>query len=87
MAGGYASSVNLSKTLAVSCDMNMCKRLGHNLRQLGEVGGVGSVDLADRTGLHRTYISCVERSGRNPTAAGLEKIAKALKIATATLLD
>lgn len=35
-------------------------------------------DLADRAGVHRTYISGVERGVRNPTVSVLEKIARAL---------
>ena len=74
-------------TLTVICGMNICKRLGQNVRHLREWGGMSQEDLADRSGLHRTYISGVERGVRNPTVAVLEKIAKALKVKTATLLE
>lgn len=43
--------------------------------------------LAFDCGLHRTYISGVERGVRNPTVLVLQKIAKALKVPTAALLD
>jgi transcriptional regulator with XRE-family HTH domain len=43
--------------------------------------------LAFDCGLHRTYISGMERGVRNPTVVVLETIAKALKVATASLLD
>jgi len=38
-------------------------------------------------GLHRTYVSGVERGVRNPTVVVLERIAKALKVATSLLLE
>lgn len=37
-------------------------------------------DLADKTGLHRTYISSVERGQRNISLKNIEKIAEALEI-------
>ncbi len=37
-------------------------------------------DLADKAGLHRTYISSVERGQRNVSLKNIGKIAKALEI-------
>ena len=44
-------------------------------------------DLAFDCKLHRTYISGVERGVRNPTVVVLAKIAKALKVPPAALLE
>lgn len=42
--------------------------------------------LAELAGLHRTYISSVERGERNVTIETVEKLAKALKVTMAELM-
>jgi transcriptional regulator with XRE-family HTH domain len=42
--------------------------------------------LAELAGLHRTYVSLLERSRRSPTLATLEVIARALGMSPATLI-
>lgn len=67
--------------------MKVTQRVGANLRKAREAQGVSQEDLADKAGLHRTYLSGVERGVRNPTVTVLEKIAKALKVKTSSLLE
>ncbi len=67
--------------------MNVTRRVGANLRRAREHLGISQEELADRAGLHRTYVSGVERGVRNPTVIVLEKIAKALKVKSSTLLE
>lgn len=43
-------------------------------------------ELADRCGLHRTYIGSVERSERNVSLSTLEVLANALKVSVPELL-
>ena len=43
-------------------------------------------ELADRAGMHFTYIGQIERGLRNPSLVNLYKIAKALKVKAGTLL-
>ena len=52
----------------------------------GELG-LSQEQLAFEAGLHRTYISGVERGIRNPTVTVLEQIAMALNIEAARLLE
>lgn len=49
--------------------------------------GWSQEELADQAGPHRTYISGVERRERNPTLMVLERLAKALKVPAATLIE
>lgn len=57
------------------------------MRAAREVLGLSQEGLAFECGLHRTYVSGVERGVRNPTVTVLEKLASALKIAPGRLLD
>lgn len=67
--------------------MEVRRRVGLNVRYLREARGLSQEALAFECGLHRTYISGVERGVRNPTVVVLEKIAKALKMPSSRLLD
>lgn len=52
--------------------------LGKILASLRHEAGLSQEELADRAGLHRTYISQLERGLKSPTVAALSRIAKAL---------
>jgi transcriptional regulator with XRE-family HTH domain len=67
--------------------MDVRQRLKQNMQRLRAEKGWSQEELADRSGLHRTYISGVERGVRNPTVTVVEKIAKALDVPFAALLD
>ena len=60
--------------------MDIRKKLGKRLRALREERGWSQEEFADRAGLHRTYVSAVERGVRNPTLSVLERLAKALGV-------
>jgi transcriptional regulator with XRE-family HTH domain len=49
--------------------------------------GISQEELAERAGLHRTYISDVERGARNVSLESIDKLARALGISVATLLS
>lgn len=57
------------------------------MKKLREEQGYSQESFADHCGLHRTYISGIERGVRNPTVLILDKIAKGLKVPTGVLLD
>ena len=58
--------------------MDVRRRVGLNMKALREAKGWSQEELADQAGIHRTYVSGVERGVRNPTITVLEKLAKAL---------
>jgi transcriptional regulator with XRE-family HTH domain len=62
-------------------------RLGKNLRRLRDEKGWSQEDYADRAGIHRTYVSDIERGSRNPTVTMVEKLAKPFGIQPGRLLD
>ena len=67
--------------------MDVRRRVGLNVKRLRQDLGISQEELAFECGLHRTYISGVERGVRNPTVKVLERIAKALKAPPGRLLD
>jgi transcriptional regulator with XRE-family HTH domain len=67
--------------------MDIRRRVGVNVRKFRQDRGISQEELSFDCGLHRTYISGVERGVRNPTVVVLQKIAKALKVTAAQLLE
>ena len=47
--------------------------------------GLSQEELANRAGLHRTYITDVERGSRNPSLDTIQKLAGALQVALSEL--
>lgn len=60
--------------------------LAENVRRLRQETGLSQEELADRAGLHRTYISSVERGQRNVTLENIFNIAHALGAEPADLV-
>jgi len=60
--------------------MNICQKFGVKVRQNREKLQWSQEELADQCGLHRTYISGIERGKRNPTLLIVETLAKSLKV-------
>lgn len=67
--------------------MDVRKRVGINLKRYRKEAGFSQEGLAFECGLHRTYVSAVERGVRNPTVTVLEKLAGPLNVATCKLLS
>jgi transcriptional regulator with XRE-family HTH domain len=62
-------------------------RLGVNVRRLREAQGWSQEEYADRAGIHRTYVSDIERGRRNPTVTVVEKLAGPLPVTPGELLE
>jgi transcriptional regulator with XRE-family HTH domain len=63
------------------------KRFGTRVRRERERLGISQEDLADRSGLHRTYIGGIERGERNLGLLNIVRIARALGCPTAQLFS
>lgn len=66
--------------------MDLARVLGRNVRELRLARGLTQEDLEGLTGLKRSYISDMERGGRNPTVKAIQRLAEALEVEPAELL-
>ncbi len=66
--------------------MDIRRQLARNLKRLRTERGWSQEELADLAGLHRTYVSGVERGVRNPTITIVAALAKALGVPPVELL-
>ncbi|MFL9815485.1 helix-turn-helix transcriptional regulator [Stutzerimonas sp. VN223-3] len=57
-----------------------------NVRSMRLHLGLSQEALAERAGVHRTYIGMLERSEKNVTIYNIERIAMALRVEPASLL-
>jgi transcriptional regulator with XRE-family HTH domain len=67
--------------------MDVRDRLGRNLRRLRQEKDWSQEELAHASGLHRTYISDLERVARNPTITVVDRLAQTLGVSIGQLLD
>ncbi len=61
-------------------DSDILKKFGVKVRNLRKQKNLSQEDLADKAGLHRTYIGMIERAEKNITLLNIEKIANALEV-------
>lgn len=67
--------------------MDIRRNLGRNVQLLRKKKGWSQEEFAFETGLHRTYISGIERGVRNPTVVVLARLAKPLDVPPGRLLQ
>lgn len=63
------------------------QRFGKRVREFRLRVGLSQEEFADRAGLHRTYIGGIERGERNVGVLNILKLARALKLRPADLLN
>ena len=66
--------------------MDIQRQLGLNVQKLRRAKGWSQEELAFESGLHRTYISGIERGVRNPTITIVERLAETLGVPPSSLL-
>ncbi len=67
--------------------MDIRKQVGLNVKKIRRERGWSQEELAFESGLHRTYISGIERGARNPTLLVIDQVAAALDVTPARLLE
>lgn len=60
---------------------------GSHLRSLRTRAGLSQEELADRAGIHVTYLSGVERGLRNPAIRNVRRLAQAMGVPTKELFS
>jgi transcriptional regulator with XRE-family HTH domain len=62
------------------------QKFGKHLQNLRKAHGFSQEELAERCGLHRTYIGGIERGERNVALLNILRIASALEVSPSELL-
>jgi transcriptional regulator with XRE-family HTH domain len=65
---------------------NVRQVFGENLRRYRKALSLSQEDLAEKAGLHRTYIGSVERGERNVSIDNMERLAAAVESTIQQLL-
>ena len=63
------------------------ERFGFAVKARREELGLTQEDLAELAGIHRTYVSDIERGSRNVALVNIERLAKALKMSISALFE
>ena len=66
--------------------MDIRKNFGDRVRELRTAQGLSQEVLAQKAGLHRTYIGSVERGERNISLENILKIASALSVSISSIM-
>ena len=68
-------------------NLDLYKAFGKNVSDRRRELGLSQEKLGEMAGLHRTYVGAIERGERNVSLANIVRIAAALEVEPATLLD
>lgn len=63
------------------------ENFGKTLKLKRKLSGLSQEELAEKLGIHRTYMSFIERGMRNPSLLMIFKISRALKIKLPELFE
>ena len=66
---------------------DVLERFGYAVKLRREELGMTQEDLAEKAGIHRTYLSDVERGTRNLSLVNIERLAEALVMSMSELLE
>ena len=60
--------------------MDIRRQVGQNVKRIRKERDWSQEELAFKSGLHRTYISGIERGARNPTILILARLAETMRV-------
>ena len=63
------------------------RHFGMRVRQLRKEAGLSQENLAELSGLHRTYVSGIERGERNVSLLNIVRLSEALGVKASNLLE
>lgn len=66
---------------------NLLAAFGRNLRKYREAKELTQEALAEKSDMDRTYISDIERGTRNPGIKNVARLAKAIGVSSAKLME
>jgi transcriptional regulator with XRE-family HTH domain len=66
---------------------DILSKFGQRVRTLRLEKRISQEELAEKAGLHRTYIGMIERAEKNITLQNIEKVANALEIRLTDFFD
>lgn len=67
--------------------MSILTNFGERIRKLRLSKGMSQEELAERAGVHRTYVGMIERGEKNITLKNIERYAKALDVRLSELFE
>lgn len=60
--------------------------IGEQLREVRKTAGMSQEELAERAGIHRTYVSLLERNRKSPTLDVLFRVCRALAVRASVVI-
>lgn len=73
--------------MKIAKSKTISKKFGKSLGRIRTEKKMSQGDIARALGVHRSYISGLERGVRNPTLLNIERLAKALSVELSKLLE
>ena len=67
-------------------DMDISKKFGKKVKELRKKRGMSQGDIANKIGVHPSYISQIERGVQNVSLRGMERLAKIFNVPINSLL-
>jgi transcriptional regulator with XRE-family HTH domain len=71
----------------MSTEDEILEKFGERVREFRISEGYSQEELANRAGMHRTYVSGIERGERNVALKNLTRLAQALDVTPSELVE